>query len=83
MRADRGGTEAMLVEDVSLEPVALDVRDVWRLVRPPVWPLALALGIAVVGVGLAIGSRRYLVATWLLLEATALVVFAYATYVGM
>lgn len=53
------------------------------LLRPPVWPLAVALGLAGLGGSLALRSRRRLAATLLFLEATTLVVFAYATYVGL
>lgn len=83
LRSEGDRVAAMLVEDVSLEPIALDVRDVWRLVRPPMWPLALALAIAGAGVWLGVRTRRRLTATWLFLEATTLVVFAFATYAGM
>lgn len=83
MRSRRGTIEAMLVEDVSFEPVALDVRDVWRMVRPPVWPLAMAMVLAGLGTWLSVRARRPLAATWMLQEATTVVVFAYATYVGM
>lgn len=80
MRTRDGKTEAMLVEDVSFEPIALDERDVWRLLRPPTWPLASAVAIA--GVALAV-RRRHLVSACLLAEATAITVFGYAMYLGM